>query len=383
VTDRMYPEKQPDGIGTLFSQIVVCAEEGGGCQCSVLFERMLILLRFTCCKVLQYIRKTGGSRLVFRFIYCSDQSWLKTCLHEHSSSCASFNSKPLPTRLVNVGSEDGKNPSLHIASPGEEGSWVSLSHCWGTLSSFVTNTKNVEQMLSSITLDRLPKTFRDAILIARRLGFQYVWIDSLCILQDSHADWSNESTQMRRYNQGNVLTIAADRASGDHEGFLEPHLSSEDPVELPFMGGFDEIYRRQLFRGRQSLLPYSSFFVSTSNGGLTSQRQPLARRAWTLQEDWLSPRSIHFNAAQLIWECPEHTFWFSDTNPQAVETCTRRDFFSGRTLDSAPPLQSPKATPRLLDPHRRRVSRASSHLSHRSLPRNIWPGPGNLDSSAS
>jgi hypothetical protein len=277
--------------------------------------------------------------------------WLKTCLHGHSSSCASFSSKSLPTRLVDVGSEDGKNPSLHIANPGEEGAWLSLSHCWATLSSFVTNTKNFEQMLSSITLDGLSKTFRDAILITRRLGFQYVWIDSLCILQDSHADWSHESTQMHQYYQGSVLTIAADRASGDHEGFLEPHLSSGDPVKLPFMGRLDESYRRELFRGRQR--PYSSFFVSTSNGGLTLQRQPLARRAWTLQEDWLSPRSIHFNAAQLIWECLKHTFWSSDANPQAVETCTRRDFFSGKNSRSCPTtLQSPKATLHLLALHR-------------------------------
>jgi len=75
-------------------------------------------------------------------------------------------------------------------------------------------------MTKSIPLESLPRAFLDAIQISRRVGYRYLWIDSLCIIQDSHQDWVQESARMGRYYKHAAVTIAADVARSGHEGFL-------------------------------------------------------------------------------------------------------------------------------------------------------------------
>ena len=66
----------------------------------------------------------------------------------------------------------------------------------------------------------IPKTFQDAITVTRYLGFHYIWIDSLCIVQDDNEDWARESAKMSSIYANAVLTIAASAAADDTYGFL-------------------------------------------------------------------------------------------------------------------------------------------------------------------
>ena len=90
----------------------------------------------------------------------------------------------LPRRVIDVGtSRIDVEPKLYEAN-GERGCYIALSHCWGTKNTFTTTSDTLETRLQGLPFSELPKTFRDAIFITRMLSVRYLWVDSLCILQD-------------------------------------------------------------------------------------------------------------------------------------------------------------------------------------------------------
>ena len=109
--------------------------------------------------------------------------WISECESGHSG-CQSQLLTPLPHRVIDVGSEHlNQNPRLY-ESNGELGQYIALSHCWGTAQHFTTEKKTLAERLSGMSWAVLPKTFRDAIFLTRKLGIRFIWIDSLCIIQD-------------------------------------------------------------------------------------------------------------------------------------------------------------------------------------------------------
>ncbi|KAL8643867.1 MAG: hypothetical protein Q9226_008070 [Calogaya cf. arnoldii] len=100
--------------------------------------------------------------------------------------------------------------------------YLALSHCWGTQAKFTVTSDNIERTKTHIPFDSLPKTFRDSIWLARQLEVAYLWIDSLCIIQDSTADWETESQKMRDVYANAYATISVSSAAGDEVGFLLP-----------------------------------------------------------------------------------------------------------------------------------------------------------------
>ena len=174
--------------------------------------------------------------------------------------------------------------------------WVALSHCWGTAQPLITETSNVENHCREIALSKMPRTFRDAIFVTRALGIRYIWIDSLCILQDSKKDWLSESAMMEDVYRNAVLTISADAAPNSSTGLV--HFSPKDEYPDHIIatttcyssrhGVCGKIY----FRGIQHKLPEQA-------------RGPLSSRGWTLQEEILSPRILHFTQQSTFWRCVE------------------------------------------------------------------------------
>lgn len=140
------------------------------------------------------------------------RKWLSTCRNEHEL-CSVKRGLELPTRLAKV-ERTGQTlfaqlcESQSLASDTE---YVTLSHCWGK-SPFLTLMKeNFHQMKVSIPIALIPQVFQDAILVAIELGFQYIWIDSLCIIQNSDGgvDWLQESPTMDRIYSGSVCNLSA------------------------------------------------------------------------------------------------------------------------------------------------------------------------------
>jgi hypothetical protein len=125
-------------------------------------------------------------------------TWLNHCSddHEFCNRVYNFGSDyALPTRVIYVGSFDDMDPPrLHIPSEtdqeADECPYITLSHCWGQLQDAPKTTKaNFDQHLFRLNWNALTPTFQDAILITRLLGVRYLWIDSLCIIQDDQDDF--------------------------------------------------------------------------------------------------------------------------------------------------------------------------------------------------
>ena len=156
----------------------------------------------------------------------------------------------LPTRVIDVGAEDGScEPRLYI-SHGGCGEWVALSHCWGRGVILQTTIDNIDARTKHLSLNELTPTARDAVYITRRLQIRYLWINSLCVIQDSEEDWDQESQQMVRIYANAVVTVSADAAAGDADGILD-HGSQERstvaPVKFPYSlegGPMDYVYIR-------------------------------------------------------------------------------------------------------------------------------------------
>src|ERR1700733_13859768 len=143
------------------------------------------------------------------------QSWLKDCkAHE---ICQSSNIPNIsPTRIINVA-----NGQLRLEEPEIlQEPYVALSHCWGS-SNLPKGTKATMKLLKiGIDWNTLTQTFRDAIMLTRKLGFHYIWIDSLCIIQDDENDWRVEASKMAGIYENAVLVVSATASRDSSEGLF-------------------------------------------------------------------------------------------------------------------------------------------------------------------
>jgi hypothetical protein len=197
-------------------------------------------------------------------------------------------------RIIDIGLGDD-SPRLHIPN-GARGNYVTLSHCWGKANLLTTTTSSLRDRLAGISITEMPKTFQDAVRVTHLLGFQYLWIDSLCIIQDSKDDWDTESSRMQDVYEHAILNISADAASDSTAG-----LCSKD--RLPFglaVGGPRNGERVYVAAGWKRL---DSSGISHMPGWAPNSRYVLDTRGWVLQERILSSRILHFSDYEMAWEC--------------------------------------------------------------------------------
>jgi len=214
--------------------------------------------------------------------------WIYKCTAEHAR-CKIPGDTPLPTRVIDVGGLHSPSVLLY-ETQNEHAEYLALSHCWGGVQPLTTTTSTLSQRKKGIQIESLPKTFRDAVIFVRRLKKRYLWIDSLCIIQDDLEDWRREAAKMAEIYQGSWLTIAALKASNDLEGCFSVSTTLLNPV----VGG--QQFRVYAQRGKSHL---------AGAKGSSSDIFPLTRRAWIYQERLLSPRVLHFGHNELLWECQE------------------------------------------------------------------------------
>ncbi|KAL8950208.1 MAG: hypothetical protein Q9222_003737 [Ikaeria aurantiellina] len=221
--------------------------------------------------------------------------WMRECSESHGK-CRKYhpttNHAEPPTRLVDVGSGDG-SVDCRLFSSGTKAEtlpYLALSHRWGGADVFKLTKANLESMRTRITMEWLPRTFRDAIHITRQLGFRYLWIDSLCIIQDDPEDWKREASKMAEVYSNCVLTIAALWGNDSHAGcFVE-----RNPLETQDC--------------RIAVVQDQAIYVRSSDSrqgkslGLVKDK-PLLGRKWVLQERLLSPRTLYYGPWELHWEC--------------------------------------------------------------------------------
>lgn len=227
------------------------------------------------------------------------QRWLQDCRDRHHS-CKIGSATILPTRVIDVGTSPD-DTRLYV-SQGEEGSYAALSHCWGGHTPVTTTRDTLECHKRSLRFDSQSKTFADAVEVTRSLGLQYLWVDSLCIIQDDADDWTAESAKMSEVYRNATITFSADgadNASGGLFGSLSFRTLAHKVYSIETEGLYGElimVYAR-LRSTRPSdpdSSPHSSHNTRPSN---------LSTRAWVVQERILSPRIVHFHKEELVWSC--------------------------------------------------------------------------------
>ncbi|KNG47905.1 heterokaryon incompatibility [Stemphylium lycopersici] len=241
---------------------------------------------------------SSGSTEAFSLI----DRWLNCCLTQHKAcqqTLAGFlvdESTPpiLPTRVVYVGdSEQTVSPRL-LETRGSRGHYIALSYCWGTstIRPLTTTRSNLAEHSIGISWESIPRLHQDAITITRRLGFHYLWIDSVCIIQDSRADWLIESNLMANVYQHARLTIATSHNTDCSQTCFFPRPPAPPVVEIPYVPRSGEVHGSMF--ATLTLADYPA--ISPDHGAL-------ANRAWATQEWLLSRRMVFYTAGSVVWSC--------------------------------------------------------------------------------
>lgn len=141
--------------------------------------------------------------------------WARECIAECEQSheyCHSQQDKRyLPTRLIHL-ERVGNNHNIRVEHhdsipPGSP--YIALSYCWGGHKpACMTTTETLDQNMISISWKKLPRTFQDAAKFTLGLGIHYLWIDSICIIQNDQRDWQQEAGKMYAVYKNSFLTLA-------------------------------------------------------------------------------------------------------------------------------------------------------------------------------
>jgi heterokaryon incompatibility protein (HET) len=217
------------------------------------------------------------------------KKWITNCIKYHPECYPNNRSqKWYPSRLLDVGSSSGEIIKLHDTREQETlGDYMTVSHRWGDIKPMSLTQESAPHLKAGIRIVELPKTFADAVKIAQKMSIKYLWIDSLCIYQDSESEWRAESAKMGLVYKNSWLNIAAMDSSDCTGGcFFRRDKRLVDLIKVEL--GDD---------GKEYLCIDSNLWL------VGIDEAPLSRRGWILQERLLSPRQIHFGELQIYWEC--------------------------------------------------------------------------------
>ncbi|KAH8671719.1 heterokaryon incompatibility protein-domain-containing protein [Xylariales sp. PMI_506] len=207
------------------------------------------------------------------------ERWILNCRKSHTACKDEQTLYSLPTRVIDLGENEEQGARLY-ESHGERAPYIALSHCWGGIIPSETVELNIKQRYIALNTQHLPRNFQDAIEVAKALRIRYLWIDALCIIQDSKEDWTREAGQMASVYAGATIVVSVLDAASSTVGFL-------DHKRAPLAVVNDEYAVQKVY------LPLYEYFENI----------PLGSRGWCMQERLLAPRVLHIGREQMFWEC--------------------------------------------------------------------------------
>lgn len=274
--------------------------------------------------------------------------WMHACAKDHAKCRAVFGQKAgknwFPDRLVRITPTRDRRPEearwpiealearVVIKSSEEDFPaerlakgvpYLSLSHSWGPpprpgaplggREGSVLSLKTLPDWRVALPLQHLPLTFQHAVMVAAALNFEHIWIDSLCIIQDSDPDKDVQLASMADVYKGAFCNIAALTSQSDAEGFINDERDT--CIDFGFTAPFASILGRRDDEKNQdgqpcNLLRGKARFIwktSTDIVGSNSMNVPLFTRAWVYQERNLAPRTLSFAPQSVYWTCDEST----------------------------------------------------------------------------
>ncbi|KAK5956167.1 hypothetical protein OHC33_002740 [Knufia fluminis] len=222
-------------------------------------------------------------------------AWINNCWTKHTAcSKSALKASWIPRRLLRIKRVGPSGTVVKLIDRNQiEGqpAYVALSHRWGNSDVITLKSATRAELEAGLPLDRLPTTFRDAIRVCKWFDLEYLWIDSLCIIQDSPADWLRESHTMKAVYNHAFFTIAAGAGASDAGLFVNrnPLAVMVPQVETSWHN-----------------IPNRRYCIVDDRLWLRDVDQaPLSQRAWVVQERFLSSRILFFGATQMFYECCE------------------------------------------------------------------------------
>ncbi|KAI9147143.1 hypothetical protein HJFPF1_13175 [Paramyrothecium foliicola] len=224
------------------------------------------------------------------------KTWLKECDASHQA-CKQPSSS-LPYRVLQL--QRDSRGEIHVNLVEDLSSkepYACLSHRWGASTLRCRTLKStIQAYFKSVPWSELPLSFQQACAVTLHLGLKYIWIDSLCIIQDDKEDWKIQAAEMCRIYRGSYITIAATCSSDSDQGLFRKVLKFRIPTKA---SGCQAVFIREA--------PDHQF-----GGEYEEDDVPLLSRGWVYQERLLAPRVVHFTRSELHFE---------DISPHALCEC--------------------------------------------------------------
>ncbi|KAF5695402.1 hypothetical protein FDENT_485 [Fusarium denticulatum] len=222
------------------------------------------------------------------------KTWINACETEHDH-CPQRHSAALPKRALRIANDE---VSLYISQKEDEQTedqrYVALSYRWGSDLPLRLTKDTMDDFIKGRPISELPETLQDAVCISRNLGFKFIWIDALCIVQDDENDWAEQSALMADIYRYSSLNLCAADSAGCGSGMVEmaaPHLME---IAAATTRSTDTGFRESvvLVGG-----PISTAVIDWDRCGLLS-------RGWVFQEGLCSPRGLYVSRRHgLWWDC--------------------------------------------------------------------------------
>ncbi|RSL78311.1 hypothetical protein CEP51_008326 [Fusarium floridanum] len=234
------------------------------------------------------------------------RQWLEDCPTNHPECCLTLSgsqvlqveSASLPTRCIEVtrGSDGARR--VRIVETGQKrGKYITLSHRWTSSTAEISTTRrNYAERLTGGNFERLPRIFENTFDLAEMLGVPLVWIDSICIIQDSVEDWKNEAGKMAEYYQSSLFTVTGFETTTELGLFTAPERDIPKLARLPYRD------RDGTVKGSFYIARAKDHEAKTQYTRLVGQSE-LLTRGWIFQEWLLSRRIVSFTRAGCFYQC--------------------------------------------------------------------------------
>jgi Heterokaryon incompatibility protein (HET) len=202
-----------------------------------------------------------------------------------------------------------------IANPALK-EYVTVSHSWGD-GSIMKLTRQTKPLLEAgLLIENLARNLSDAVVVAWRLGFRLIWIDALCIFQDDQSDWEHEAPLMGKVYASSTLTISVTGTQPMESGcFVSRNPLARRPCCIGSWHGvsiYVDVDREE----------HREHGVKIWDPAV--EDYPISRRAWVVQERFLSRRVVYFGQEELVWECCEDRA--TETWPSLFQIQQQLDF---------------------------------------------------------